>query len=71
MTPTGGPFGVTSTTNDTLSLWDATARAFVTVTAVELAAYKVKAAFMDFLIDADPHIKELWIAFHTKQRILE
>ena len=67
-TISNGPFGATS---NSLSLWDPVAQRTVQTNAAEFLEYKVKAAFMDFLIEADPHIKEMWIVFNTKERILK
>ena len=66
--PPGGPFGATGAA---LSMWDPVAQRSVSINAVEMAELKVKAAFMDFLIEASPHIKEMWIVFNTKERILK
>ena len=66
--PSSGPFG---TTVPLISLWDPVAQRSVQTTAAEMAEYKVKAAFMDFLIEASPHIKEMWIVFNTKERLLK
>lgn len=63
-----GPFGATSLS---LTLWDPVSQRNVQTNAAEFLEYKVKAAFMDFLIEADPHIKEMWIVFNTKERILK
>lgn len=67
-TSVGGPFG---TTGAALSMWDPVTQRSVSINAAEMAELKVKAAFMDFLIEASPHIKEMWIVFNTKERLLK
>lgn len=66
-TGTAGPFG----SGPSISLWDPVSQRDIKLTAAELFELKNKAAFMEFLIYADPHIKEMWTAFNTKERILK
>ena len=64
----GGPFG---TTGAALSMWDPVTQRSVSINAAEMTELKIQAAFMDFLIEASPHIKEMWIVFNTKERLLK
>lgn len=69
-TITPGPFGRPGF-GGAITLIDAESSAPVTLTAYEVMTLKEKAAFLDFLIQADPHLKEMWAAFRTKERILK